>query len=180
MSVTYLALLRGVNVGGKNILPMKDLSALFVEAGCEGVRTFIQSGNVLFRAAPRLVKKLPALIAEQIATRFGYRTPVLVRTAAQLEEVISMNPFVEQGAAEDALYVMFLADVPSPLCVDQLDPERSPPDTFVVSGREVYLHLPQGSARSKLTNNYFDAKLKTTSTARNWRTVNKLLKMMKE
>jgi uncharacterized protein (DUF1697 family) len=159
---------------------MKDLCALFVEAGCESVRSYIQSGNVLFRAAPRLAAKLPRLIAEQITTKFGYKTPILVRTAAQLEAAIAANPFLKQGVAEDALHVMFLADVPSPLAIEQLDPQRSPPDAFVVSGCEVYLHLPRGAGVSKLTNSYFDAKLKTVSTARNWRTVNKLLELMQE
>jgi len=73
---------------------------------------------------------------------------------------------------------MFLADLPSRLCVDNLDPDRSPPDAFIVGGQEVYLQLPNGVAGTKLTNNYFDSKLTTTSTGRNWRTVTKLLKLM--
>jgi uncharacterized protein (DUF1697 family) len=180
MSVRHVALLRGINVGGNNMLPMKDLCALFTRAGCENVRSYIQSGNVLFHAAPRLAANLPRLIAEQITKQFGYKTPVLVRTAVQLEAAVAANPFLKQGAAEDALYVMFLADMPTPLAIDQLDPQRSPPDAFVVNGCEVYLHLPGGAGNSKLTNNYFDSKLKTTSTARNWRTVNKLLALMQE
>jgi uncharacterized protein (DUF1697 family) len=178
MAATHLALLRGINVGGKNMLPMQDLIALFSQAGCRGVRTYIQSGNVLFGADPDLAAALPALIASRIAERFGYRVPVVLRTAAQLAEVVRANPFLEAGAAEDALHVLFLADQPSETAIAELDPDRSPPDAFAVRGREVYLHLPNGMGRTRLTSAYFDAKLSTVGTARNWRTVTTLLGMM--
>lgn len=177
--VTYLALLRGINVGGKNKLPMRDLRDTFVEAGCDDVRTYIQSGNVIFRAAPSVAAELPVLIATRIAERFGYRTPVLLRTAEQLQDVLLNNPFLAMGAAEETLHVLFLADLPSADRVADLDPDRSPPDRFIVQGQEVYLQLPRGVANSKLTNAYFDSKLATTSTGRNWRTVTTLHDLMK-
>jgi uncharacterized protein (DUF1697 family) len=175
---TYLALLRGINVGGKNKLPMKDLAGMFAAAGCADVRTYIQSGNVLLKATPTLAAKLPATIAAGIAEQFGYQTPVVLRTAKELAGIVAGNPFLGPGADEDALHVMFLTSVPTPDLISSLDPGRSPLDAFVVKGREVYLQLPNGVARSRLTNAYFDAKLKTTSTGRNWRTVNKLLELM--
>jgi uncharacterized protein (DUF1697 family) len=176
---TYLALLRGINVGGKNKLPMKDLTGMFAAAGCVGVRSYIQSGNVLFKAAPALAAQLPAAIAARIAERFGYQTPVVLRTAAELAHVVAGNPFLKQGADEDALHVLFLTSRPTPDLISTLDPGLSPPDAFVVKGREVYLQLPNGVGRSKLTNAYFDSRLRTTSTGRNWRTVKKLLELMK-
>jgi uncharacterized protein (DUF1697 family) len=179
MPGVYVALLRGVNVGGKNKLPMKDLIEVFVEAGCDNVRTYIQSGNVVFSASAKLAARLPGLAAAQIAKRFGYKTPVVLRTSEQLSDVIRKNPFLKLGAAEETLHVLFLADMPGSGRVDALDPDRSPPDTFLVRGQEVYLQLPNGAARSKLTNAYFDSKLVTTSTGRNWRTVNKLLELTK-
>jgi uncharacterized protein (DUF1697 family) len=178
MSAMYLALLRGINVGGKNKLPMKDLAEIFIGAGCADVRTYIQSGNVIFRASPRISARLPEEITSQVAKSFGFRAPVILRTAEQLRDVISNNPFLKAGAAEDTLHVLFLTHVPSILSVDNLDPDRSPPDTFIVRGQEVYLQLPNGVANSKLTNNYFDSKLTTTSPGRNWRTVTKLLELM--
>lgn len=178
MSEVHVALLRGINVGGKNKLPMKDLSALFVAAGCEGVRTYIQSGNVIFSASPTVAEGLSARIAEQIAARFGYRTPVILRTAEQLRDLVIHNPYVAAGMPEDGLHVLFLADEPGPDRVAALDPGRSPGDTFVVRGREIFLHLPGGVADSKLTNAYFEAKLDTVSTGRNWRTVKALLTMV--
>jgi uncharacterized protein (DUF1697 family) len=177
-AMAYLALLRGVNVGGKNRLPMKGLIDLFVAAGCEDVRTYIQSGNVIFRADPGVADRIPGIITTRIATSFGCRTPVLLRTADQLGDVVSNNPFLKAGAAEDSLHVLFLADTPIPARIESLDPDRSPPDAFIVHGREIFLQLPHGVARTKLSNDYFDRKLATTSTGRNWRTVTKLLEMM--
>ncbi len=178
MTTPYVALLRGINVGGKNKLPMSDLRALFAEAGCEDVQTYIQSGNVLFRAEPGVAATLPETIAARIADRFGYRTPVVLRSAAELDAVIRNNPFIAQGASEDELHVYFLAGKPDAARVAALDPDRSPPDTFAVRGQEVYLRLPHGMGRTKLTNDYIDRTLRTTSTARNWRTVTKLRAMM--
>jgi uncharacterized protein (DUF1697 family) len=174
-----VAFLRGINVGGKNKLPMKDLTALFVQAGCTDVSHFIQSGNVLFRATKALAARLPVLIAKQIADQFGYRTPVVLRTLEQLQEVVDFNPFVETGSDEENLYVLFLAEMPTEASVASLDPNRSPPDSYEVNGREIYLDLVNGAARTKLTNDYFDRRLGTISTARNWRTVNRILELMK-
>lgn len=172
-----IALLRGINVGGKNRLPMKELAALFVEAGCEDVRTYIQSGNVVFRTGSADVAEIASIISASILDRFGYRVPVIVRTAGELEEIAQGNPFVKAGAETDKLHVMFLAELPESAGVESLDPERSPGDEFAVLRREIYLHCPNGVARSKLTNSYFDSRLSTTSTTRNWRTVRKLLEL---
>ncbi len=174
----YAALLRGVNVGGKNKLPMSELVGLFRSAGCSAVETYIQSGNVVFTAAAPLASRLPGLIAQQIGARFGFQVPVLIRSADELHAAIENNPFLAAGESEDLLHVYFLAHGPPPADTAKLDPDRSPPDRFVVRNREVYLLLPNGMGRSKLTNAYFDAKLKTVSTARNWRTVLRLLEMI--
>jgi uncharacterized protein (DUF1697 family) len=174
----HVALLRGVNVGAKNLLPMRDLAELFVDAGCGGVRTYIQSGNVIFTAAPGVLKEIPDRIAREISQRFGYRIPVILRTAKELGDTIHNNPFANAGADEKMLYVYFLAGRPKAEDAGKLDPDRSRPDSYVVRDREIYLHLPNGMARTKLTNAYFDSKLATTSTARNWRTVLKLFELM--
>jgi uncharacterized protein (DUF1697 family) len=173
---THVALLRGVNLGGKNCVPMKELAEIFANAGCADVRTYIQSGNVVFRATRALAESLPPRITEQIAKRFGCQIPVVLRTAEQLAAAVRNNPFRE--VPQEALHVYFLAGLPDASRLAQLDPNRSKPDAFVVHGREIYLHLPNGIGRSKLTNAYFDSKLATTSTARNWRTTLKLLEWM--
>lgn len=174
---TWLALLRGVNVGGKNKLPMRALVALFEAEGCTDVAPYIQSGNVVFRAAPALAARVGDAIAAAIQAEFGFAVPVITRSAAELRRAVDENPFVLAGADVATLHVGFLAAEPSARAVASLDPARSPPDRFEVRGREIFLCLPNGVARSKLTNAYFDSKLATTSTFRNWRTVLTLLKM---
>lgn len=108
MSATYLALLRGINVGGKNKLPMKDLLAMFVAAGCDDVQTYIQSGNVIFNAAPSVVATLPDAITARIAEHSGYQVPVIVRTVHEMDDIVRHNPFIAQGADENSLHVLFL------------------------------------------------------------------------
>lgn len=178
MAASFLALFRGINVGGKNKLPMRDLTDVFVEAGCRDVQTYIQSGNVLFAADPDTLSSLSAALTARIAERFGLRVPVVLRTAAEIRDIVRHNPYLEQGAPEEKLHVVFLADQPDEQRIARLDPDRSPPDTFVVRGREIYLRLPNGAGRTKLTNDFFDRTLATISTARNWRTVCQLLALM--
>jgi uncharacterized protein (DUF1697 family) len=179
MPGTHVALLRGINVGGKNPLPMKALAGEFNAAGCGDVRTFIQSGNVIFSAPPgKNESELAQLLGERLAERFGYMAPLVLRTTGKLRAAIANNPYLAMGAPEDSLHVMFLTATPDAGAVQKLDPDRSPGDEYRVIGREIFLRLPSGMARTKLTNAYFDTKLGVTSTARNWRTTTKLLELM--
>lgn len=174
---THVALLRGINVGGKNRLPMKDLAAIFERCGCRAVTTYIQSGNVLFAASAALVRRVPTLVAEAVAERFGYQVPVVTRSAGQLRGVVESNPLLRPGFDERRLHVAFLAERPDADRVRGLDSDRSPPDEFVVRGSEIYLHCPNGMGRTRLTNAYFDSRLATVSTMRNWKTVLKLAEL---
>lgn len=169
----HVALLRGINVGGKNKLPMKDLAAIFTGAGCRNVSTFIQSGNVTFEGD---TAGLAARIEKAIEKKFGFRPPVQFRNAAELRRVARNNPFINEDEAW--LHVYFLDDPPTRSVIATLDPDRSPGDRFHISGKEIYLHLPNGMARTKLTNAWFDSKLSTISTARNWRTTLTLLELV--
>jgi uncharacterized protein (DUF1697 family) len=165
----HVALLRGINVGGKNKLPMKDLVAIFEAAGCTDVKTYIASGNVVFNA--KSVTTLGAKISAAIEKKLKLKIPVVLRTHKELMDAVKHNPF------DDDVFVMFLADKPTKKAVASLDPKRSPPDEFVVIGREIYLNLPNSAAKTKLTNAYFDRALDTVSTSRNLRTVNKLIEL---
>ena len=149
----YVALLRGINVGGKNRLAMADLRDIFTAAGCAAVRTYIQSGNAVFEAAQDLAEAVPETVAQAILQRFSYETTVVVRSGEEMRRVASSNPFDTSGDPR-FLHVAFLKDTPSVEAVSSLDPDRSPPDEFVVRGRDVYLRYPNGVARSKLTNEY--------------------------
>lgn len=177
MAERYVALLRGINVGGKNKLPMKELKAIFLDAGCSDVDTFIQSGNVVFRAPAALAKRLPRAVADAVSGRFGLRVPVVMRSAEELRRAVDANPFVAASLDSDLLHIAFLVDAPKPAQVAALDPNRSPADRFEVRGRDVYLYFPNGVSGSKLTNDYLDSRLGTTSTLRNWRTTLKLLEL---
>ena len=170
-ALSWAAFLRGINVGGKHKLPMAELRAFFAELGASDVRTYIQSGNVTFRAGDVVAAEIAAAFAERAEARFGFRVPAAVRSASELRAVLRGNPFLAAGADEKALHVLFLADEPDPAAAAALDPERSPGDTYALRGREIYLHLPHGAARTRLTNGYFDRVLGTSSTGRNWRTV---------
>lgn len=163
----HLALLRGINVGGKNKLPMRDLVRLFESAGCTNVATYIQSGNVVFDASAAIVKSLSRSVSAAIEREFGWRVPVLLRTADEIAKTAASSPFRDL----EHTHVIFLAELPSRAAIAALDPNRSPGDEFEVAGREIYAFCPHGVARTKLTNDYFDRALSTTSTSRNFRTV---------
>ncbi len=173
----WVALLRGINVGGKNSLPMKELAAIFEKAGARAVVTYIQSGNVVFEAGAKEAAKLPAAVGAAIAVRHGFSSPVVLRSEAELRAVAESNPFLVAGESEELCHVAFLAARPAAKLVSALDPDRSPGDRFAVVGREVFLHCPKGYGQTKLTNQWLDSKLATVSTVRNWRTVRKLLEL---
>jgi uncharacterized protein (DUF1697 family) len=174
----HVALLRGINLGNRR-LPMRDLAAMLEDAGCTDVRTYIQSGNVVYGATPALARRVPGIVEKAIAERFGFECPVVTRTGPEIDEVVKANPFPEAAVEPKTLHVGFLRDRPAKSRVAALDPDRSPPDAFVVRGSEIYVHYPKGSARSKLTPQYFDSRLDTLSTFRNWRTVLTLQEMLR-
>jgi uncharacterized protein (DUF1697 family) len=160
---------------------MRDLAAIFEEAGATDVRTYIQSGNVVYRASAALARRIPTLIESEIAERFGFDAPVVTRTAAELAAIVRANPYADEAAANPkSVHVGFLRDEPATRAVAGLHPDRSPPDTFVVRGREIYCHYPNGMGKSKLTNPWFDSRLGTVSTMRNWRTVTTLGEMARK
>ncbi|HEY2749015.1 MAG TPA: DUF1697 domain-containing protein [Polyangia bacterium] len=172
-----MALLRGINIGGKNKLAMPALADMFRDEGAADVTTFIASGNVLFDAPKKLAVTLAPRIERRIAADFALRVPVMLRSGGELAAAVARNPFVARGADENELFVMFLAAKPSGAADRALDPKRSPPDEFALVGKELYLRLPNGAARTKLTNAYFDKMLGTIGTARNWRTTRKLAEL---
>ena len=177
MSTTHIGLMRGINVGGKNRLPMADLRKLFEDAGCTDVRTYIQSGNVVFDANKTTAKRLAKAIPEAIESTLGLEVPLVIVTAKELEAALRGSPYLDRPENPKALHAMFLSRAPAASALEKLDPERSSPDEFTVRGRVIYLHCPNGMARTKLTNVYFDRTLGVTSTARNWRTLGRLHEM---
>jgi uncharacterized protein (DUF1697 family) len=166
---TYVALLRGVNVGGNNKLPMADLRSHFESLGFANVRTLIQSGNVVFETSH--VPKNQH-IETSIEDRFAITTSIALRTPQELERVMANVPatMIEVGK----LYVGFFTTKPTSADVVHLDHERFLPEQFSVSGHEIYMHLPDGMGQTKLPD-YLNRRLKVPITFRNWNTVNRML-----
>jgi uncharacterized protein (DUF1697 family) len=170
----HLALMRGINLAGKNKLAMRDLAAVFEQLGCSDVATRGNTGNVLFRAPAKLRKRLPEQVQAQLEQDFGVRSPAILRSHDELRSICEQNPFIAEGCDASKLHVAFLATEPERARVEALDPNRSAPDRFVVIGREIYMHCPNGLGRTKLSNAWFDSKLATISTVRTWNVVNEL------
>jgi len=170
---TYVALLRGINLGSHNKVPMADLRALFDGLGAEDVETYVQSGNVVFKSADG-AEKLTRAIERRIQRDLGLSVTVIVLTRPQLTKVLDGNPFAKGKKDPAKLHVTFVAEKPARAKVSKLDPERGEPDEFRVVGSQIYLHCPNGYGRTKLTNAYFEKQLGVAATTRNWKTVTKL------
>jgi uncharacterized protein (DUF1697 family) len=164
-----IALLRGVNVGGRK-LAMSDLRALCEEAGCEDVTTYIQSGNVVFTHKGGTSDTLRADLERRIKAVAGYESPVMLRTAKELDTVVRGNPY--KKATGTTLHVAFLGSKPGAKALDGIDLTKFEPEELTIKGRDVYLHLPNGMGRSELAKVL--PRLKVPMTVRNWNTVLKL------
>lgn len=172
---TYIALLRGINVGGKNKVPMQTLRELIAEMGGTGVRTHLQSGNAVFTHGKEDSPHLAAELERRITDELGLTVSCLVRTAADLRRVIGANPFPMEGVNGSRFTVVFLSG-PAPLDrLAALDAAAYAPDEFRAGEREIYAHFPNGIHDSKLATRFTDRWLGLTATARNWNTVTKLL-----
>ena len=175
---TYIALLRGINVSGQKKILMADLKALFESQGFENVQTYIQSGNVVFECDKASTKEIARLIEAAIVKQYNYHVPTLVLTVKEIEISIERNPFIGQPHIDTKnLAITFLESIPYPENLEKLAKIDFPPDQFIVDDLKIYLNLPNGAGRTKLTNNLFENKLKVSATSRNWRTVNKLVEM---
>lgn len=166
--MTWIALLRGVNVGGRAKVPMADLRALFEQLGFADVRTYIQSGNVLFEGKPER-----EAIERAVRERFGVPAAVLLRTGEQLERVVAGHPF---GADTSRTNVAFLAERPPAAAVRALAAVDSGDERVDVAGDHVYLHYPDGYGRARLTGALVERHL-GPATVRNWRTVTTLAEL---
>lgn len=170
----YIALLRGINVGGNKLVPMARLRALLERLGHTDVATLLQSGNAVFTAQGKpaaLEKQLSAAIESE----FGFEVAVLVRTRDELAAAIARNPLAGAEDSPSRFLVFFLSAVPDPKLLAALDPAAYAPDEFRALGRELYARFPNGINQSKLVLALGGKRLGVVPTARNWATVNKLL-----
>jgi uncharacterized protein (DUF1697 family) len=170
---TYISILRGINVSGQKKIIMTDLVKLYEDLGFTDVKTYIQSGNVVFNSTKKVSN---ALLVKQIESKineiYGFQVPVIIRTADDLAKIIASNPFKTEST--ENLYVTFLSNLPNSNHLEKLTELNYLPDEFIVIEKEIYLNV-SSYGTTKLSNSFFENKLKVTATTRNWNTVNKLL-----
>jgi len=172
-----IAMLRGVNVGGHNLISMPALRALCGSLGLENIQTYVQSGNVVFMSGERNLEALTKRIEAALDKACGSRITVMLRTSAEMRTVIAQNPFAKRSKVEpNKLLVTFLAKAISPEAQWQLETIKAGSEEVKARAREVYVYYPDGMGRSKLPA-AMERVLKKTGTARNWNSVTKLLEM---
>ncbi|QDV69332.1 hypothetical protein Poly24_30470 [Rosistilla carotiformis] len=174
---TWIALFRGINVGGKNILPMAQLKSDLEALQLKNIRTSIQSGNVVFDSAAKSAASLTAKISLAIEQQHGFRPQLLLIKPDELREAIVSNPFAEAISDPKTLHFFFLATPPSDPDIQSLENAKSASERYQIADNVFYLHAPDGIGRSKLATNA-EKHLGVVATARNYRTVEKLASMV--
>ena len=175
----HIALFRGINVGGKNRLPMKDLVAVLENMGCRRVHTYIQSGNAVFDSPEPHPATLSHQIKAEIERRFGFAPFILLLSPAEIEAAVRNNPFPDAEVDPSHLHLAFLASAPSNPDLDRLESLRAGSERFRLLGRVFYLHAPDGYGNSKLAA-ASERVLGVSATDRNWTTVVRLRAMAAE
>lgn len=180
----FIALLRGINVGGNTMIKMTELKAAFEECGFENVVTYINSGNIAFDCKSPSVRKgepfnsaeekLTRKIEDTIDKRFGRHIPVMIREQVAISAILANNPFAGQFESHKEMHVLFLTEEMPAEKFDQLLAVAPEGERYAVIGRELYCHLPKGVIHSLLGKSFIEKKLKVAVTGRNWRTVEKL------
>jgi len=174
---TYVALLRGINLGAKRRVAMADLRSLLEGLGYDDVRTHLQSGNAVFRTGTRSAAAVRRAVEDGIADELGMSADVVVRTAAQLAKVVAADPFAGTATDPARYLVTFLDKAPAKAWLAEVSDIDHEPEQFVVRGTEIYLWLPKGVHASRLARLVGDKKLGGTATTRNWNVVTKLAEL---
>jgi uncharacterized protein (DUF1697 family) len=177
----YVAMLRGINVGPHKRIKMEQLRKSFEALAFEQVKTYIQSGNVVFKAGKGSPEALGKKIEARIVSDFGFSASVIVRTSTELGETIAANPFLKQrGINPEKLHVTFLAEIPAASALKKLAEFTIAPDQSRCVGKEIFLHLPNGFSGSSLWKVPWEKALAVVTTTRNWKTVNAIYQMCQD
>jgi uncharacterized protein (DUF1697 family) len=176
---TYVALFRGVNVGGHHLLSMKVLKGLLEQHGCVDVRTYVQSGNAVFRSSLSDTARVSRALSAAVSRSHGFEPRTFVLTRSELEDAVARNPFPEAGENPKSLHLFFLAAVAKRPDIDGANALKAESERFALEGRVFYLHTPAGFGTSKLASRV-ERLLGVEATARNWRTVTTLLEMARD
>jgi len=172
----YISLLRGINVSGQKKIKMADLKSLYELLGFKNVVTYIQSGNVIFETAVKNRANLKTTIEQAIKKKYEFHVPVEIRTNLEIKNIIKNYPFGQVDRVEDGtkVLVVFLSSKPSEVQIADIQKYVVAPEKLVVTGKEIYLHCPNGYGKSKLSNTFIERKLAIEATTRNWKSVHKL------
>lgn len=176
----YIAILRGINVGTGRKVPMADLRKLCESLGLQQVQSYIQSGNLVFELSnPEPIPELEARLQKAFSEAFGFEIPVLIRTSEEWTNSIAKNPFLkEENVDIDRLHLTFLKELPKSEMLEKIKGFQFLPDRYEIIGKNVFVFCAAGYGTSKLTNPFFESKLKVQATTRNWNTVMKLNEMV--
>lgn len=175
-----IAILRGINVGGKRKILMTDLKSMFENMKFSNVNTYIQSGNVFFEVKKDIGNsEVAKKIEEAIEDKFGFDVPVIVKTPKEIEKAINRNPFYKDGVDIVHLHLTFINEEPTKENQEKTESYNCEPDKFEIKERDVFIYCEGKYHQSKLTNNFFEKKLKVKATTRNWKTVLKLYELSK-
>jgi len=174
---TYIAMLRGINVSGKNLIKMNDLREIFAKLGLTNVSTYIQSGNVIFNSPETATEELAQNIAAKITAGFGYNVPVIVLNVLEFEYIYKNNPLNDGIRETGYLHITFLSATPAGFDIKAIEQKKQKGEEIAISGNACYLYCPNGYGNTKLTNTFLESKLKVTATTRNLKTTGELLKM---
>jgi uncharacterized protein (DUF1697 family) len=178
---TYISILRGINVSGQKLIKMDALRKLYENMGFQEVRTYVQSGNVVFEGEELELGSLEQKIVQQIKNEFDFEVPVIVLTIDCLKEAIDNNPFLSDPTKEHSfLHLTFLASKPDVYDKEAIESKKQGAEALIFSDKVIYLYCPNGYGKTKLTNNFLEARLKVRATTRNWKTVNVLLKISQQ
>jgi uncharacterized protein (DUF1697 family) len=178
---TFISMLRGINVSGQKKMRMPELKSLYESLGFAHVRTYVQSGNVIFDSTEEDFVNLAELIETQIVQFFGYAVSVFIRGMDDFQRIIDSNPFLHERNEDPAsLHVTFLYRAPSESVLSQLVIRTNEADEFILGDKEIYIFCPNGYGRTKFSNNYFERKLNLPATTRNWNSVVALFQIANE
>ncbi|SDX24656.1 Uncharacterized conserved protein, DUF1697 family [Lutibacter oricola] len=176
--ITYIALLRGINVGGKNRIKMAELKELLENISFENVITYIQSGNIIFNSKKVNKETIQQNISKSIFDKYGYTINTLVISKKELTTIFESNPFIKKNNSVDIskLYATLFNSTPDLSETEYLE-NISNTDEFIIDNKTAYIYCPNSYGKTKLTNNIFEKKLKSPATSRNWKTITKLVEL---
>ena len=178
---TYISILRGINVSGHKPIKMDALRRSYESLGFHNVRTYVQSGNVIFTAKDLGLSELSQKILRQIEKDFNFEVPVVVLPVDKLKQIIDNNPFLNDPGKEPSfLHVTFLSSQPVKYDCKAIEDKKQNGEEIFIANDAVYLYCPKGYGNSKLNNNFLETKLKVVATTRNWKTTNELLKIAQQ